>query len=130
MASSIANGPFHRLDLSVQQLLATVPDGSELRGRSREVLAWLLNGLSEKEIAVLLRLSRHTVHGHVKKIYDRYGVESHPQLMAQAYGKAIDALLDALSVGKSQPGTAPTPSVGDPPFRPLERAGETRYTDT
>jgi DNA-binding CsgD family transcriptional regulator len=46
------------------------------------VLRLLLSGLSEKQIAARLDLSRHTVHNHVKEIYRVVGVQSRAELMA------------------------------------------------
>ncbi len=43
----------------------------------------LLEGLSEKEIAYKLGLSRHTVHSHVKDIYELAGVNSRAELLAR-----------------------------------------------
>jgi DNA-binding CsgD family transcriptional regulator len=48
----------------------------------RRVLRLLLAGLSEKQIAARLDLSRHTVHNHVKEIYRVVGVQSRAELMA------------------------------------------------
>jgi DNA-binding NarL/FixJ family response regulator len=42
----------------------------------------LLGGLSEKQIALKLHLSPHTVHRHVHSIYQYFGVHSHAELMA------------------------------------------------
>lgn len=53
-----------------------------LRPRHKETLEWLLTGATEKEIAVGLGLSVHTVHQYVKAIYRRFGVTSRAQLMA------------------------------------------------
>lgn len=50
--------------------------------RLREVLGELLAGRSEKEIALQVGLSRHTVHDHVKRLYRRLDVSSRPELMA------------------------------------------------
>lgn len=49
----------------------------------RRVLQLLLTGLSEKEVAVQLNISYHTVHNHVKEIYRRMGVNSRPALLAK-----------------------------------------------
>ena len=46
------------------------------------VLDLLLTGRSEKQVAVKLRLSPHTVHNHVKVIYRRMNVSSRPELLA------------------------------------------------
>lgn len=46
------------------------------------VLRALLTGKSEKEVAELLFISPHTVHTHVRAIYQYYGVNSRASLMA------------------------------------------------
>lgn len=56
--------------------------GYGLSPRTRRVLKLLLEGLSEKEVAVSLKLSRHTVHEYVKMIYARVGVTSRGELLA------------------------------------------------
>lgn len=49
--------------------------------RMRQVLAGLKDGRSEKEIAVDLRISRHTVHAYVKQLYRHYHVNSRGDLL-------------------------------------------------
>ena len=49
----------------------------------RQTLERLLAGDSEKEIAVRLRLSPHTVHVYVKSLYRRFGVCSRGELFAR-----------------------------------------------
>jgi DNA-binding CsgD family transcriptional regulator len=92
MILSFDSGPFHRLDPPTQRILTTTPDGSELHGRLCDVLGCMLDGVSEKEVAMALHISRHTVHAHVRKLYERYGVCSHLQLMAEAYATALTTL--------------------------------------
>jgi DNA-binding CsgD family transcriptional regulator len=46
------------------------------------VLHGLLKGLSDKQIAVALGLSRHTVHVYVKHIHRRYRVNSRAELLS------------------------------------------------
>ncbi|MEZ6122812.1 MAG: FHA domain-containing protein [Planctomycetaceae bacterium] len=67
------------LDLSVTSL-------SEAQLR---VLRLLLTGLSEKEVADVLYLSPHTVHSHVRQIYQFYDVNSRPALMAHFIDLAL-----------------------------------------
>jgi DNA-binding CsgD family transcriptional regulator len=50
--------------------------------RAREVLARLLSGDGEKQIAVGLGISRHTVHVYVKQLYRIFGVCSRPELLS------------------------------------------------
>lgn len=50
--------------------------------RLRQTLAALLEGDSEKEAALRLGLSRHTVHEYVAELYRRFGVHSRAELLA------------------------------------------------
>lgn len=62
-------------------------DGISLRysltKRQSDVLSNLLFGMSEKEIAATLALSKHTVHQHIKTIYRVTMVRSRSELMAR-----------------------------------------------
>ena len=68
---------------------AASPDGKELAGRLRETLAILLEGKSEKQAAVELDLSHHTVHVYVKVLYKLFGVSSRCELLANVYREAL-----------------------------------------
>lgn len=52
--------------------------------RLRKVLACLLDGDSEKQAATKLKLSQHTVHSYVKKLYAHFGVRSRAELLVRA----------------------------------------------
>ena len=54
-----------------------------LSKRQQDVLAHLLRGLSEKEIARKLHRSVETIHNHVRAIYRQYDVNSRGELMAR-----------------------------------------------
>jgi pSer/pThr/pTyr-binding forkhead associated (FHA) protein len=54
-----------------------------LSAAERRVFELMLPGLSEKRIAGRLGLSRHTVHSHVRKIYESFCVRSRAELMAK-----------------------------------------------
>ncbi len=56
---------------------------SGLTLRQRQVLGELLNGLAEKQIAARLGISHHTVHAHVKSIYQRLNVSSRAELLVR-----------------------------------------------
>jgi len=60
---------------------------SKLSPRMRDTLQHLLSGDSEKEVAVKLKLSPHTVHIHVKNLYKRLRVCSRGELMAKCLAK-------------------------------------------
>lgn len=54
-----------------------------LTPRTAQVLERLLEGDSEKQVALLLGISRHTVHDHVKTIHKTFGVVSRGELLAR-----------------------------------------------
>ena len=51
--------------------------------RLQQTLKSLLSGASEKQIALALELSPHTVHVYVKQIYKHYNVSSRGELLAR-----------------------------------------------
>jgi pimeloyl-ACP methyl ester carboxylesterase/DNA-binding CsgD family transcriptional regulator len=60
------------------------PAAALLSGREREVLTLVAEGLSEREIAARLDLSRHTVHRHVANIRHKLGRPSRAAAVAEA----------------------------------------------
>lgn len=54
------------------------------------VLAYLRQGLSEKELAHVLAISQNTAHHHVQAIYRAFNVHSRAELMAQFIRDDID----------------------------------------
>jgi DNA-binding CsgD family transcriptional regulator len=64
-------------------VLAPPFDPAQLPPRLREVLSWALAGMSLKEIAARMHLSRHTVKDYIKDLYRRAGVSSRGELMAR-----------------------------------------------
>ena len=58
-----------------------------LSKRMKDTLQHLFAGDSEKEVAIKLRLSQHTVHIHVKNLYKRLGVCSRAELTAKCLAK-------------------------------------------
>ena len=57
---------------------------SDLPPRLAQTLDELLVGSSEKQIAMKLELSRHTIHNYVKALHQRFGVSSRGELLAKA----------------------------------------------
>ncbi len=55
----------------------------DLPPRLAQTLGELLNGASEKQIAMKLELSRHTVHNYVKALHQRFQVSSRGELLAK-----------------------------------------------
>jgi ATP/maltotriose-dependent transcriptional regulator MalT len=60
------------------------PPATLFSGREREVLALVAQGLSDKEIAEQLVLSRHTVHRHVANIRAKLGRGTRTAAVAEA----------------------------------------------
>jgi DNA-binding CsgD family transcriptional regulator len=59
------------------------PSASELSPRMRETLRHLLDGLSEKQIARRMGISRATVHEYVTGLFRRFGASGRAELMAR-----------------------------------------------
>jgi DNA-binding NarL/FixJ family response regulator len=62
---------------------------SPLSIREKEVLDLLHEGDSYSEIAEKLFLSRHTVHTHIKNIYEKLHVNSRSQAVYKAFGQNV-----------------------------------------
>ena len=60
------------------------PGPDPLTEREREVLAALSDGYSYKEVAARLVVSSHTVHTHVKNIYEKLQVSGRQQAISKA----------------------------------------------
>jgi DNA-binding CsgD family transcriptional regulator len=59
------------------------PSPMDLAPRARQVLGCLLEGDSDKQIAVRLALSPHTVNQYTKTIYGHFGVSGRAELLAR-----------------------------------------------
>jgi DNA-binding CsgD family transcriptional regulator len=59
------------------------PEG--LSPRLRQTLAYLLEGESEKQVAMRLGLSHATTHQYIAMLYRKFGVRSRSQLMAHMF---------------------------------------------
>lgn len=58
---------------------------SALAGRSAEIAACIVQGLSDKEIAARLGIEFSTVRTHVDKLFRRYAVSSRTQLVSRLF---------------------------------------------
>lgn len=58
-------------------------EGARLTPRQRQVLAHLMAGASEKELAFELNVSPHTVHEHIKALHRAFGARSRGELFAR-----------------------------------------------
>ena len=69
-----------------RDLTAALDAGPHLAPRVRQTLERILAGDSEKQVALRLGLSRHTVHIYIATIYRRYNVSSRGELVARIFG--------------------------------------------
>lgn len=60
----------------------SAPSPADLPPRVRQVLAHLLQGLSDKGIARRLGITRYTVNQYTKALYEHFGVQSRAELLA------------------------------------------------
>jgi DNA-binding NarL/FixJ family response regulator len=61
----------------------TDPSPYELPPRARQVLACLLEGDGDKQVAARLAISGHTVNQYAKAIFQHFGVRSRAELLAR-----------------------------------------------
>jgi DNA-binding CsgD family transcriptional regulator len=67
-----------------------LPRLSALTAREREIVEHLLSGVTDREIARSLAISKHTVHKHLQRIYRKLGLANRTTLIA-AIHQANDA---------------------------------------
>ena len=60
------------------------PDSPNLTERESEVLKLIVDGLTKKEIADSLQLSRHTIDSHLRNIYQKLHVKNRAAAVAAA----------------------------------------------
>jgi DNA-binding NarL/FixJ family response regulator len=70
--------------LSNFQQKTIVPENINLTEREKQVLQYLVDGLSYKMIADTIFLSYETVHSHIKKIYEKLHVNSKSEAVVKA----------------------------------------------
>lgn len=71
------------------QQQGSVADHYTLSAREREVLTWLEDGLSYKEAAAKMHVSTHTVHTHIKRIYEKLHAHSKAEALTKAKLRGI-----------------------------------------
>jgi DNA-binding NarL/FixJ family response regulator len=89
MSPSIARKVLNRMQQVQQILKPEEPQDYQLTKREKEVLAFVVNGLSYKMIADQLFISYETVRTHIKKIYEKLHVVSLSQAVSKAMKEKI-----------------------------------------
>jgi DNA-binding NarL/FixJ family response regulator len=93
---------------------------SQLSVREMEVVNCLAEGLSNREIAQRLKLSRHTIKNYMFRIFDKVGVSSRVELLFYALSRPAG---ESGSVPPQQNGPATNEVVGESMAEPQSNAG-------
>jgi two-component system NarL family response regulator len=72
------------LEIQSAQRAEGDPAGGLLSQREAEILKQIERGLSYKEIAALLKISAHTVHTHIKHIYEKVHARTRDEALRKA----------------------------------------------
>ena len=73
----------------VEQLLNQEPPVAELSPRQQEILASIMRGLTNNEIAIQLNISAESVKTHVAKLYEKIGAANRSEAVAIALRKNL-----------------------------------------
>jgi two-component system nitrate/nitrite response regulator NarL len=65
------------------------PNDFGLTPREFEVLGWLVQGMSNKQIARQLQIEEQTVRNHLRPIFQKFGVTRRMELMLKAFEQGI-----------------------------------------
>jgi DNA-binding NarL/FixJ family response regulator len=82
----MSSGLAQRVVQSIQMPPSDSAPRVKLSPREAEILNLLAKGRLEKQIAGELEISQHTVHAHIRSIYEKLQVHSHAQAVAKYSG--------------------------------------------
>lgn len=74
------------------QSMKSIWEGDFLTSRERDVLKQLVSGKSNGEIADALDIRQNTVKNHVARLFDKFGVSSRAELIAEVLGEGQESL--------------------------------------
>ncbi|MCL4445597.1 MAG: response regulator [Actinobacteria bacterium] len=84
-----ARSPAGEVGRSAEFAIGTLLSGDVLTSREVEVVKLVARGLSNKEIAVALGISRRTVEAHLNHVFEKVGTTSRTRLIAIAVGERM-----------------------------------------
>ncbi len=71
-------------------VLKAPPDpGDGLTRREVEVLALLATGIGNKQLALMLHISQHTVRNHLSSLYEKLGINARSQAVLYAVRRGL-----------------------------------------
>ena len=73
---------------TAEDVLALVARAHGLSARERELVALVLEGLSTRDLAERMFISRYTVQDHLKSVFDKLGVHSRRELVTGMFGQS------------------------------------------
>jgi len=73
---------------TAEDILALVARAHGLSARERELVALVLEGLSTRDLAERMFISRYTVQDHLKSVFDKLGVHSRRELVTGMFGRS------------------------------------------
>jgi DNA-binding NarL/FixJ family response regulator len=75
----------------------------QLSDRELEILQGIFDDQTDAAIASELRISAHTVHSHLQRLYHKLGVASRCALMVRVFGEHLSLEAAAGGVGAASP---------------------------
>jgi DNA-binding CsgD family transcriptional regulator len=73
------------------EVLPLIARTHELTAREAELVRYVARGLSTSALAAQLHISEHTVQDHLKSVFDKVGVRSRRELVAQLQQSSVQA---------------------------------------
>ncbi|MBX4198344.1 hypothetical protein KW782_03360 [Candidatus Parcubacteria bacterium] len=88
----VAPAPREVLEPELHDELSRLPDGSAIKKEShRLTLIYLLEGRSERQIALSMQEGQHTVHYRIKWLYEKFKAEGRLALLSVVFIRALVA---------------------------------------
>lgn len=94
-SSSIVPAGGHRFDgreMFTESEWRAIAHSLHLSRRESQIIEWIFRGKNEASIAPLLGISRHTIHTHLKHVYDRLRVHDRSELMLRVFAEHLALL--------------------------------------
>lgn len=81
---------FQRLTFLSETAWTTIVRSLRLSAREADVVELILSGHTETEMAMTLKISRHTVHSHLERLYRKLGVTDRCQVVVRIFQQHVE----------------------------------------